>query len=1057
MFVPLLTNAQESPYVPGDIIVKLYPNYSVETVVSGFSGAYNSLHFDKELSRVSNIQLIQFDAMKVNDGAFLEQLKQHPGVEAAQFNHYVEDRATVPTDPQFGSQWHHVDASDNDIDSDLAWDVTTGGTTAAGGHDIVVCVVEGGGADYNHPDLIGNHWTNTAEIDGNGIDDDGNGYIDDVNGWNAVSGNDNISSGNHGTAVSGMIGASANNGNGGVGVNWDVKIMQVQIGSLTEANVIAAYAYPQSLRDMWNTSGGAQGAFVVATNSSWGIDNANPASYPVWCAYYDDLGADGILNCGATANNNVNIDVVGDMPTGCSSDYMVAVTATNSSDVRTFSGYGATTIDLGAPGEDVWLPTGGGGYAFTSGTSFASPCTAGAIAMLYSAPCSTLASDAMTSPQATADLIRNAIMNGVDVIPGLVGECVTGGRLNVNNSLGLVVVSCGGCLEQWYIPDLALTTGPALFTCEPPTDYTLADQACAQNVIDNDPFCIDTNWDSLCQEAYDCCLADANGCTDSEACNFDSTAACDDGSCCFDPNCITIEMFDSFGDGWNGATYDITLDGVSVASGTLEDGEMGSDALCLADGCGYEITVGGGDYDTEITWTLNGVDGGSVSGNAPETISFSINGSLGCTDTTACNYDSTAACDDGSCTSSGCTDPTACNYDSTAGCDDGSCYEGDITTLSISTDCWGGEVSWNIDDAGGTTLYSADAGSILSSTTTTWNLCLTPGCYDFYINDSFGDGMFGSQYSSCAIDGDYNITDGSGDVLVQMTAINADYGTGAVHNFCLSTDNLGCTDTEACNYDSTATIDDGSCSYPGCTDTTACNYDSTAGCDDGLCLENDECGNCGGDDTAGCTDSTACNYDSTAGCDDGSCLQDDECGNCGGSDTSGCTDSTACNYDSTATCDDTSCDFDCQGCTDSTACNYDSTATDDDGSCLENDECGNCGGSDTSGCTNISACNYDSAAVCDNGSCEYLTCRGCTGQMACNYDSSASIDDGSCEYTSCAGCTYPSALEYDSTATIDDGSCSDCETVCPGDFDGNGLIDTGDLLDFLTYFGASCP
>ena len=958
MVASLLTNAQESSYVPGDIIVKLYPNYSVETVVNGFSGAYNSLHFDKELSRLSNIQLIQFDATKVNDVAFLDQLKQHPGVEAAQFNHYVEDRATVPTDPQFGSQWHHVDGSDNDIDSDLAWDITTGGTTASGGHDIVVCVVEGGGADYNHPDLIGNHWTNTAEIDGNGIDDDGNGYIDDVNGWNAVSNNDNISSGNHGTAVSGMIGASANNGNGGVGVNWDVKIMQVQIGGLTEANVIAAYAYPQSLRDMWNTSGGAQGAFVVATNSSWGIDFANPASYPVWCAYYDDLGADGILNCGATANNNVNVDAVGDMPTGCSSDYMVAVTATNSSDVRTFSGYGATTIDLGAPGENVWLPTAGSGYSFTSGTSFASPCTAGAIALLYSAPCSTLASDAMTSPQAIADLIRDAIMNGVDAIPGLAGECVTGGRLNVNNSLGLVVASCGGCLEQWYIPDLALTSGPALFTCEPPADYFLADQACAQNVIDNDSICVNTEWDSICQEAYDCCLADSNGCTDSAACNFDSNAACDDGSCCFDPNCITIDMADSYGDGWNGATYNISFDGVSVATGSLADGSEGSDALCLADGCEYEITVGGGSWDSEITWTLNGVDGGSVSG-AAETVSFSVNGSLGCTDTTACNYDSTATCDDGSCTPSGCTDTTACNYDSTAGCDDGSCYVGDTSTLSISTDCWGEEVSWNIDDADGTTIYSADAGSISSLTTTTWNLCLESGCYDFYINDSYGDGMFGSQYPSCELDGDYTITDGSGNVLVQMTATNADYGTGTSHNFCLSNDNLGCADTGACNYDSTATIDDGSCTYPGCTDTTACNYDSTAGCDDGLCLENDECGNCGG--------------------------------------------------------------------------------------------------SDTSGCTNISACNYDSAALCDNGSCEYLTCRGCTGQMACNFDSSASIDDGSCEYDSCAGCTYPSAIEYDSTATIDDGSCSDCETVCPGDFDGNGLIDTGDLLDFLAFFGASCP
>ena len=211
----------------------------------------------------------------------------------------------------------------------------------------------------------------------------------------------------------------------------------------------------------------------------------------------------------------------------------------------------------------------------------------------------------------------------------------------------------------------------------------------------------------------------------------------------------------------------------------------------------------------------------------------------------------------------------------------------------------------------------------------------------------------------------------------------------------------------------------------------ACNYDSTAGCDDGSCLENDACGNCGGSDTAGCTDTTACNYDSTAGCDDGSCLENDECGNCGGSDASGCTDSTACNYDSTAGCDDGSCAVndecgncggsDTAGCTDSTACNYDSTAGCDDGSCAVNDECGNCGGSAAAGCTDSTACNYDSTAGCDDGSCavndECGNCggsdtAGCTDSTACNYDSTADCDDESCNY-----------------------DCLDCDLVCPPDAD----------------------
>ena len=195
----------------------------------------------------------------------LDFIYSNAGVSIAQFNHEVQNRA-LPNDPSIGSQWHHVDGSDNDIDSDLAWDITTGGQTS-NGDEIVVCVIEGGGANYNHPDLIANHWTNTAEIDNNGIDDDGNGYIDDFNGWNPVSDNDNVGNANHGTAVSGMIGAKGNNNNGGAGVNWDVKIMQVDLGSLTEANVIESYSYPLTMRERYNASNGAEGAFVVATNA----------------------------------------------------------------------------------------------------------------------------------------------------------------------------------------------------------------------------------------------------------------------------------------------------------------------------------------------------------------------------------------------------------------------------------------------------------------------------------------------------------------------------------------------------------------------------------------------------------------------------------------------------------------------------------------------------------------------------------------------------------------------------------------------------------------------
>jgi hypothetical protein len=429
-------------YVPGEVLVQIDDPMWLPEIIGELqivNSTYTGLRVSKEVSRPVNIWLLAFDENAITHDDMLNALVNNKHILIAQNNHYVQERITTPNDPIFGTQWHHVDGSDNDIDSDLAWDITTGGTTNTG-HEIVVCVIEGGGAAWNHEDLIANHWVNTAEIDGNSIDDDGNGYIDDYNGWNSGNNTDNIATGDHGTGVSGMIGARGDNGIDATGINWNVKIMQVDMGGISEANVIAAYTYPLTMRQLYTSSGGTEGAFVVATNASWGIDNANPASYPLWCNFYDTLGEAGILNCGATANNNVNIDAVGDMPTACSSPYMISVTATNSSDVRTFSGYGQTTIDVGAPGGGVITLANTNATTTTSGTSFASPLTAGVIALIYSVPCSDIAVLAMSDPQEAADLVREALFDGVDLVPNLTTETVTGGRINAFNSVELISV-----------------------------------------------------------------------------------------------------------------------------------------------------------------------------------------------------------------------------------------------------------------------------------------------------------------------------------------------------------------------------------------------------------------------------------------------------------------------------------------------------------------------------------------------------------------------------------------------------------------------------------------
>src|SRR5690606_8105093 len=282
-----------------------------------------------------------------------------------------------PNDPLFNNQWQHPK-----IESPEAWDITTGGKTATN-KDIVVCVIESANV-MGHADLKDNHWVNHAEIPNNDIDDDENGYIDDYNGWNVGNNTDNIGNGSHGSAVAGMIGAKGNNGLGVVGANWDVKMMVIAGHNqpFSQANIVEAYSYPLEARQLWNDTNGEEGAFVVATNASWGIDGGNPANYPVWCNIYDTLGEAGILNCGATTNSNMNVDAVGDMPTTCPSDYMVAVTATNTSDI-VLAGWGTTNIDVAAPGIGIYSTT-TTSYGSDSGTSFASPFTAGVIGLMYS-------------------------------------------------------------------------------------------------------------------------------------------------------------------------------------------------------------------------------------------------------------------------------------------------------------------------------------------------------------------------------------------------------------------------------------------------------------------------------------------------------------------------------------------------------------------------------------------------------------------------------------------------------------------------------------------------
>jgi subtilisin family serine protease len=435
---------QDNNYVEGELLVLLKQGVNADAFSRDFSNI--NLRPKELLIPEWNLWLMEYDVTRSQPVNALLSVMGSPEVKTIQFNHRVTERA-APNDTRFNEQWDMHNTGQNggtvdaDIDAPEAWDLATGGNTNLG--DTVVVAVVDGGFDLAHQDL--NFWKNWGDIPGNNIDDDGNGYIDDRNGWNAYNNNGTITSSQHGTHVSGTVGAVGNNSQGVAGVNWKVKVMPIQGSSGTESIVIKAYGYVLKQRKLYNQTNGTQGAFVVSTNASFGVDNGNPANYPLWCGMYDSLGWAGILNAGAGPNNNVNIDVVGDIPTACPSTWMISVTNTTNTDVKNSgAGWGPINMDLGAPGTNILSTNPSNAYGTSTGTSMATPHVAGAIGLMWAAASPYYVSFGRTDPDSMATLFKQYLLSTVDTLSSLNGLVLSKGRLNLFKAVQRVQIAGPG-------------------------------------------------------------------------------------------------------------------------------------------------------------------------------------------------------------------------------------------------------------------------------------------------------------------------------------------------------------------------------------------------------------------------------------------------------------------------------------------------------------------------------------------------------------------------------------------------------------------------------------